>query len=505
MCALKILPVEKIREADAYTIEHEPVESIQLMERAAFACFEWLSKRLKKSSRIKIVCATGNNGGDGLALARMLFEAKYETEVAIVEHNGKGSRDFEENFNLLAELPGLIITDVTTGDNFLELETFDVVIDAIFGSGLNRAPEGLYADVIRQINASEALIISIDIPSGLFADKALPSGQAVVQADYTLTFQLPKLAFVMPESEIYAGDWQILDIGLSQEFIQACDTPYALIETSDCAELYHHRGRFSHKGNFGHALLLAGSTGKYGAAVMAARACLRSGVGLLTAHLSGNGFGIMQTAVPEAMVSVDTEDNYISTLPDLSPYNVITSGPGLGMEDETQTMLKLLIQQSRVPLILDADALNILSENKTWLSFLPPGTILTPHPGEFARLAGKTSDGFARLDLLRAFALRYKLHVVLKGAYTAIATPLGNIYFNPTGNPGMATGGSGDVLTGIITGLLASGYTAGSACIMGVWLHGKAGDLASKTFGQEAMLPTDIIDKLGKAFQKISK
>ncbi|MDY0343909.1 MAG: NAD(P)H-hydrate dehydratase [Lentimicrobium sp.] len=505
MCALKILPVEKIRETDAYTIRHEPIESINLMERAAKACFRWMTKRLKKSSRIKVVCGTGNNGGDGLALARMLFEADYDTEVTIIDHTGAGSTDFEENFNFLAELPGLIITNVTAHDPQIDFEGFDVVVDAIFGSGLNREPEGLYADVINQINACQALIIAIDVPSGLFADKPTHLESAVVQADYTLTFQLPKLSFVLPGNDAFTGEWQVLGIGLHQGFIKACETHHALVEINDCKNLYRPRSQFAHKGNFGHALLLAGSTGKYGAAVMAARACLRSGVGLLTTHLSANGFGIMQTAVPEAMVSVDKEDNYLSELPDLGPYSVIAAGPGLGMEAETQAMLKLLIQQTRVPLILDADALNILSENKTWISFLPAGTILTPHPGEFDRLAGKTSDPFARLELLKAFAIRYKLHVVLKGAYTATATPSGNVYFNPTGNPGMATGGSGDVLTGIITGLLASGYTPGEACLLGTWLHGKAGDLAAKALGQEAMLPTDIVKNLGKAFSKISK
>ena len=505
MCALKILPVEKIRETDAYTIQHEPIESINLMERAARACFRWMTKRLKKSSRIKVVCGPGNNGGDGLALARMLFEAGYDTEVTIIAHTGKGSSDFEENFNLLAELPGLIITQVMEQDFQIDFEGFDVVVDGIFGSGLNREPEGLYAEVINQLNACRALIIAIDIPSGLFADKPTEPDSAVVQADYTLTFQLPKLSFVLPGSDKFTGEWQILNIGLHQGFIKSCETRHSLVQINDCINLYRPRKRFTHKGNYGHVLLIAGSTGKYGAAVMAARACLRSGVGLLTTHLPANGFGIMQTAVPEAMVSVDKEDNYLSELPDLSSHDVVAAGPGLGMEAETQSMLKLLIQETWAKLVLDADALNILAENKTWLSFLPAGTILTPHPGEFDRLAGRTFNPFDRLELLKAFAIKYQLHVVLKGAYTATATPSGSVYFNPTGNPGMATGGSGDVLTGVIAGLLASGYTPAAACLMGSWLHGKAGDMAAKELGQEAMLASDIIKKLGKAFLKISK
>lgn len=503
MCALKILSVEKIREADAYTIQQEPIASIQLMERAARACFKWMVKGLRKSSRIKVVCGTGNNGGDGLALARMLFEEGFDTEVAIIGNEGKGSPDFQENFDLLAELPGLIITDVTESDSQMDLEEFDVVVDAIFGSGINRAPEGLYAEAIEQINACDAVIIAIDMPSGLFADKPTDSTAAVIHADYTLSFQLPKLAFLMPGSETFTGDWKLLDIGLHPDFIESCDSGYALIQKVDCMSMYRPRNRFSHKGTFGHALLIAGSTGKYGAAVMAANACLRSGVGLLTTHLPANGFGIMQTTTPEAMVIVDDGDNYISELPDTATYSAIGAGPGIGMEKETSAVLKLLIQQAKAPLVLDADALNILSENKTWISFLPEGTILTPHPGEFDRLAGKTADPFARLELLSAFALRYKVYVILKGAFTATASPSGEIYFNPTGNPGMATGGSGDVLTGIILGLLASGYQPLQACLLGTWLHGKAGDIAAKKLGYEAMLPTDIIANLGKAFSKI--
>lgn len=505
MCALKILPVDKIREADTYTIDHEPVRSFDLMERAATACLRWILKNVPKEKTIRVICGMGNNGGDGLAVARMLFNEGYTIDVQVVRHSDTPSPDFSENFKLLGELPELVITDIFENDPELDMNPDDLVIDAIIGSGLSRPVTGFIEGIIRQINQSRALVISIDIPSGLFADAAADhKKQVIVHADYTLTFQMPKLAFLMPENEAYTGRMKVLDIGLHPDFLEACECNNLLIEKADCRSLYRPRAGFSHKGHYGHALLIAGSTGKMGAAVMAAKACLRSGVGLLTTHIPGDGFLIMQNSVQEAMVSIDPEDHCFSELPEISAYNAIGIGPGMGMEASTQAAFKLLIQQTKVPLVIDADALNILGENKTWITFLPPGSILTPHPKEFERIAGITSNHFDRLELLRVFAMRYKLYIVLKGAFSAIAGPDGIIYFNPTGNPGMATGGSGDVLTGIILGLLASGYPARDACILGTWLHGKAGDIAAKKYGQEAMLPGDTIKFIGAAFRKIS-
>lgn len=505
MCALKILPVEKIREADAYTIKYEPISSAMLMERAATACFYRILKIAGKEDAIKIVCGMGNNGGDGLVIARLLHGAGYDAEVVVLRHTDKPTDDFSLNFRLLADLPGLVITEVFEDGELPCFEDADIIIDAIFGSGLSRPVEGFMADVIDRINSSEAFVIAIDIPSGLFADKAVdPQRHHIVKADYTMTFQQPKLAFLMPENQLFCGRWKVIDIGLHPDFLENCECHNLFIETDDCRSLYRSRRKFAHKGNFGHALLIAGSTGKTGAAVMAAEGCLRAGAGLLTVHLPQSGYHIMQTSVHEAMVSFDPGDDFFTTLPATDVYKAIGIGPGLGTDSQTTAAFKLLIQQTRVPLVIDADALNILAENKTWLSFLPAGTILTPHPGEFERLAGPVENHFNRIELLRAFAIRYRLYVVLKGAYTATATPEGDVFFNPTGNPGMATGGSGDVLTGIILGLLASGYPPRDASLLGVWLHGKAGDLAARKYGYEAMLPGDMLKLLGKAFRKIS-
>ncbi len=505
MCALKILPVEKIREADAYTIANEPIRSLDLMERAANACFKWISKKIPTSKQIRVICGMGNNGGDGLAIARMLCNAGYDVDVLIIRHSENASSDFSANFKLLGDITGLVITDIFETDPEIEIEEEDIVIDAILGSGLNKPVSGFLASVFEHINKSNAFVISIDLPSGLFADKPVDLRKhAIVKADYTLTFQMPKMALLMAENEIFTGRWKALDIGLNPDFIESCECNNLLVETTDCRNLYRPRAIFSHKGNYGHALLIAGSTGKLGAAVLASKACLRAGAGLLTTHVPGDGFLVMQTSVNEAMVSIDADDQHFTTLPILDIYNAIGIGPGLGMEAETQAAFKLLIQQTSVPLVIDADALNILGENKTWISFLPHGSILTPHPKEFERIAGPTSNHFDRLEMLRLFAMRFKLFVILKGAYSAIADPEGNIYFNPTGNPGMASGGSGDVLTGIILGLLASGYPARDACILGTWLHGKAGDIAAQKLSQDAMLPGDIVKYIGKAYKKIN-
>ncbi len=503
MCALKILPVEKIREADAYTIANEPISSLDLMERAASACFRWIEKMADTDRQFKIVCGTGNNGGDGLVLARLLHGRGFRVELFIVRFSKEATPDFEANFNRLADMPGLIISEVYEQEPDIDLCEDDIVIDALLGSGLSRPLSGLIARVVEQINRSNALVIAIDMPSGLYIDLPVDPQSPIVRADYTLSFQLPKTAFLIPENETFIGKWILLDIGLHEDFIDDVVCEKMLIERQDCISLHRKRSKFAHKGNFGHALLIAGQTGSFGAAILASKACLRSGVGLLTTHVPGDGFLIMQSTVPEAMVSIDPEDNCFSTLPKLDAYNAIGVGPGIGMASETQGALKFLIQQSSSPLVLDADALNILAENKTWMAFLPPGSILTPHPKEFERLTSKTENHYDRLELLRVFAIRFKLNVILKGAYSALATPEGNLYFNPTGNPGMATGGSGDVLTGIILGLLSSGYPARDACIIGMWVHGKAGDIAARRLGYEALLAGDIVDNLGKAFKKL--
>jgi len=499
---MKILPVEKIREADAYTIKNEPIESIDLMERAALACYEWLRPYLKKNSQVKIVCGPGNNGGDGLAIARMLAEDEISVAVWILNFSDKRSPDFKANQERLFKIGNIDIVEISDAAKLPDIEEEYVIVDAIFGSGLSKPIKGFVAEVIEKINASEAVCVAVDIPSGLFADENTEDG-AVIKADYTLSFEFPKYAFMFAKNHEFVGDWHVLPIGLHSSFIDELEVKNYLITAATAVDLLKERSKFSHKGNYGHALLIAGSTTKMGAAVLASKACLRSGVGLLTTHIPFKGHSILQTSVPEAMLSLDRFENYISEIPKLASYNAIGVGPGIGMEEQSHNAIKVLIQNATMPLVFDADALNILAENKTWLGFLQPNTILTPHPKEFERLAGTSDNEFDRLQLALDFAVKYQVIVVLKGGHTAVCSPQGNCYFNTTGNPGMATGGSGDVLTGIILGLLAQSYSPLEASILGVFIHGLAGDLALRKRGHEALIASDIIEYLGKAFKKL--
>lgn len=503
---MKILPVDKIREADAFTIKNEPIESVDLMERAARACFKWIKKRTNSSQPVKIFCGPGNNGGDGLAIARMLLKNYFEVQVYVIHFTDKYSADFTVNLERLKEFHEVSVVYLKDFGNMPEIHQNDLVIDAIFGSGLSKPVQGFVAGIIKQINQSGAITIAIDTPSGLFCDEnSTGRSEAIIEADYTLTFEFPKLAFLLPENDKFTGHWEILSIGLMKEFTDGVSVQNYFIENEDCQHLLKVRNKFAHKGTFGHALLIAGSYGKMGAAVLSSKACLRAGAGLVTCHIPKLGYQILQTTTPECMLSIDDSDTIFGKVPNLEPFNAIGVGPGIGQEKQTQNALKLLIQNASVPLVIDADAINILGENKTWISFLPPESILTPHPKEFERLVGKATDNFARIALQRAFSIKNNVYVVLKGTHTCISTPKGKCFFNSTGNPGMATGGSGDVLTGIITGLLAQGYTSFDACILGVYLHGLAGDIAAKKISPESLIAGDIIKNLGNAFISLRK
>ena len=500
---MKILSVEQIREADDYTIKNEPITSINLMERAAYQLFKWIKKRVDRSHKIHIYVGLGNNGGDGLVLGRLLAEKGYDVKLNVIRYSDKTSKDFQINFDRLLELEmEQNITELKSNKDFDAIGENDIVIDAVFGSGLARSISGFVGDAIRHMNSNNAVKIAIDVPSGLFADSPTElNSSTVFRADDTLSFQLPKLAFMLPDNDQFVGQWNILDIGLSPEYIDRAESKNFLMQRRDIAPMLKKRNKYDHKGTYGHALLIAGSYGKMGAAILASRACLRSGVGLLHTHIPKAGYDIIQTASPETMLSIDRYDNYFSEVPDLNMYNVVGIGPGLGMEHQSQKALKLLIQEFQSPIVFDADALNILAENKTWLSFLPKGSILTPHPKEFQRLAGKWTNDFEKMQLLRNFCTKHSLYVVLKGGHTATCFPDGHVYFNSTGNPGMATAGSGDVLTGMITGLVAQGYSPAKAAVIGVFLHGSAGDLAAKKKGQEALIAGDIVEEIGAAFR----
>lgn len=487
---MKILSTEQIREADRYTIQNEPVSSVDLMERAATQVTQWLLARLGKNASVKIFCGMGNNGGDGLVVARQLYQKGFEPKVFMVGVADRMSPDCEANFQRLQKECVITPTFICAAEDFPVIAGEDVVIDALFGSGLNRPLEGLAAELINYLNQQQAIRVAIDIPSGLFADRPSPA-DAVFRADYTLTFQTPKLAFFMPENDPYVGQMEVLDIKLHPKFLLEVETNNFLVDRRLIKPILHHRPKYSHKGTYGHALLVAGSEGKTGAAILGAKSCLRTGVGLLSLKLPQSAWTPLQAALPEAMIH--TSDK-------LDAFNAIGVGPGLGTDDDAQRSVRQLLQNAQVPMVMDADALNILSEHKTWLSFLPAKAILTPHPKEFERLFGKTSNAFERLELLREMAAKHNIIIVLKGANTAVAMPNGSVFFNSTGNPGMATAGSGDVLTGMILSLLAQRYTPEEAAVLGVYLHGLAGDLAASAIGQEALIASDITEHIGKAY-----
>lgn len=498
---MKILSAAQIREADAFTIRNEPVTSIGLMERAARACALRVAGITPPQSTYLVFCGKGNNGGDGLAIARLLAGMGRQVAVFVVEHSDKASDDFTINLKRAQEIKSLSIAFIRDKkDLAIAKQENAVILDALLGTGINKPVEGLLADVIDHINLSALAVIAIDVPSGLFCDEK-PTHKSIVHAATTLTFQRPKLTFLFQDFARYTGNFEVLDIGLNEAFMESLPCDYHVLHEADIRQLIEPRARFSHKGSYGHALLLAGSRGKTGAAVIAARACLRSGCGLLTAQLPADCVSIMQTAVPEAMVNADEDKAVISSFPKNTDFAAIGMGPGAGTSAATAQALKQLIQNAQVPMVLDADALNILSENKTWLSFLPALTVLTPHPKEFDRLAGAHSSDFDRLQSCREFAQKHGLIVVLKGTFTAIVRPDRKTFFNVTGNPALAKGGSGDALTGMILGLLAQGYPPEQAAMIAVYVHGHAADLYVKNNSEQAMLATDLVDLLPRAFQ----
>ncbi len=502
---MKILTAEQIRTADTYTIAHEPIKSIDLMERAANTCSQWVTERFPKQTHFLVICGTGNNGGDGLAIARKLISDGYMVETVIVPFFSKESEDFSVNKKRLEEIKNIKITKIKEAED-ISISHAVVIIDALLGSGLSKPAEGKLSEVIQKINSFHLPVISIDMPSGLpMEDAGKFDKKNIIRASFTLTFEIPKLSFMFADNAENVGEFYLLDIGIDKKFLSEQESSNNWVTHAMIAQILKPRARFSHKGTYGHALLIAGGYGKIGAAVLGAKSCLRSGVGLLTTHIPKCGYQIMQTSVPEAMALTDEQENEFSGIKDISPYNSIGIGPGIGTSDITAKGVKMLIQQALVNMVIDADALNILSENKTWLSFLKPGTIITPHPGEFARLAGKSDTAYEAYIKQRDFAVKYGVYVILKGAYTSVATPNGEVYFNSTGNPGMATAGSGDTLTGIILGLLAQGYTPLHASILGVYIHGLAGDIAAQEFGENALIAEDITNYLGLAFQQIAQ
>lgn len=507
---MHILTAEQTREADRYTIEHEPIASIELMERAATRATDWIQNFLRdypRYDRVEVVCGIGNNGGDGLVIARQLSQFQERpVRVTVARFSDSTSEDFQRNYERLQEQE-VEICDAHTPEDFPDFSDSALRIDAVFGSGLNRPVEGGVAEAaVHSLNRSGGSVIAIDIPSGLFAeDNDENTPETIVRATHTLTFERPKLAMLLDANAPFVGTWHRLPIGLHRDFLEQVDSPYRLLTPRQARSHYRPRTRFSHKGTYGRAHLLLGGRGKMGAAVLATHACLRAGIGLLTVQVPQCGVDVIHATLPEAMVEADPGTDCITKVSqEINQYDAIGGGCGWGTSPQTERALYQLLRRVEKPLVLDADALNLLARNPDWLALLPQGSLLTPHPKEFERLTGKAHPPYAQLQQQREWAQRYGICLIVKGAFTRIALPDGTVWFNyETGNAGMATGGSGDALTGILTALLAQGYPPAAAAQLGVYLHGKAGDAAAATQSPEAMLPSDLIMHLGAAFRSL--
>ena len=489
---MKFFTTTQIRQLDLYTIGNEPIASIGLMERAADRLLQQFRKDRDMNTEVVIMAGPGNNGGDGLALGRMLLQIGYEVQVILL-HSGKISADCKINKERLQEYFPDFFTEQIGRFDPPEITKDTVIVDALFGSGLSKPVDGIFKKAIEWINSRPNRVISVDIPSGLPGEACATDKDCIVEADFTYSLQFPKLAFLFPENEKYVGKWKVIDIQLHPKAILETDTNFIFVEKANIQPLLISRNRFSHKGTFGHALIWAGKKGMAGAAVLASKAALRAGAGLVSVHSVDENRVILQSTVPEAI--------FVNELTELDHYNSFAFGPGLGTGDQTAEMLFELLKTLRKPCVLDADALNIISRHKNFLEFIPENSILTPHPGEFERLFGPSANSQERMEKASAMAQEYGFVIVLKGANTLTATPDGKMHFNSTGNPGMASGGMGDVLTGVIASLLAQGYTPEQSALMGVYLHGLAADLALQAQSEESLLAGDVAQNLGNAYK----
>lgn len=513
---MNIFSAAQLKMADAYTIERESITSADLMERASKAVADAVASRWDISRSVKVFAGPGNNGGDALAVARILYGYGFSVYVYLFNISGTLSSDCEMNRARLLEVKSRGRDEGSGNGSVIEffeilsqftpprLDKNDIVIDGLFGTGLSRPLNGGFASVVKYINASPATVVSIDMPSGLMTeDNTYNVMNHIIRADVTYTFQFPKLAFLFPEHEQYVGEWEILDIGVKDSGSDEMSTPYYITEAEDMRSLLQKRSRFAHKGTAGHALLVAGKRGMAGAAILCARACMRSGAGKLTVHTPECNAQVLQTTIPEAILDIDVDPDCFSQSFDNSDFDAMAIGPGIGTSSYTVQAFIEQVKLAKCPSVVDADALNILGSHRGWISQLPRRTILTPHKKELFGLISATRNSFDELEHTRDLAMRQQLYIVIKGAYSAVVTPEGYVYFNPTGNPGMATAGAGDVLTGIILSLLAQSYSAEAAVRLGVYLHGLAGDVAAEELGVEGVIASDIVNCIPKAFKRL--
>lgn len=496
---MKILSVDQLREGDTITLKKQQISTLDLMERAASQVFNLIHQKLQGSPiQIHVFCGIGNNGGDGLVISRLLEEHGYHVKTYIVNFSESRSSEFLSNYDRLKDIAKDWPTQIKSQDDFPVIDRNDMIIDSIFGIGLNRPMLPWVVNLIKHINAIQCFTLSVDVPSGLYADKLPDDKEGVVYSSLTVTFQCPKLVFFLPKTGVYIESYEVLDIGFDREYLFNLNPQAVLFSKKEMAFLYKPRKRFSHKGTYGHSLLIGGSYGKIGSVVLAAKSALKVGSGLVSAYIPECGYDIMQSVVPEIMVETDEEDR----IEDINPRaaaTVIGIGMGLGTEPRTQQAFIDFLKKNKSHLVIDADGINILAEQKEFKEYIPENTVLTPHPKELERLVGSWKDDFEKIEKLKGFSKRYHCIIVAKDTYTVIVAG-DNLYINTTGNPGMATAGSGDVLTGIITGLIAQGYDPLQAAIFGTYIHGKSGDIYTSKNGFESLIASNLIEGIGSAF-----
>lgn len=505
---MKIFTSAQIHELDKYTIDNEPIASTDLMERAANAITKAIIDEWTEYTPIVVFAGPGNNGGDALAVSRLLAERGYEVHTYLFNIHNKLSVDCQTNKKRLEECSKIkSFTEITVNFDPPQLTENTLVIDGLFGSGINKPLSGGFASLVKYINQSPCKVVSIDVPSGLMCeDNTFNIRTNIIRANMTLTLQQKKLAMMLPDNQLYIGKLKVLDIMLSHEYIENTDSKYYITEEKDIRNMLRPRYDFAHKGNMGTALIVAGSYGMAGAAILSTKACLRSGIGKVCVRTPMLNYQIMQISIPEAVLLMDNDEKVFSESTDANDYEAVAIGPGLGQAENTAVALMAQLKRTQCPIVADADALNILSSHQAWMQQLPRHIIMTPHLKEMDRLIGTACNGdYERLTKACEMAARHEAYIILKGHHTAICTPEGRVFFNNTGNSGMATAGSGDVLTGIITGLLGRGYSEQEACILGVYLHGLAGDIAARELGKESLIASDIIDYLPKAFKLLEE
>ena len=502
---MKLFSKEQIYAGDKLTAERQNISSTELMERAGTQIFNWMHRRMQGAQvPIHVFCGIGNNGGDGLVLARHLITHGYNVHTYVINYSDKRSKDFLINYDRIKNTTKKWPTLLKCTEDFPEIHQNDIIVDAVFGIGLNRPVDDWVKKLFQHFRATKAFTMSVDIPSGLYTDKPVEDPDAVVYAGFTLSFASPKLVFFLPETAKYTVQWEILDIGLDPEFLYTTATEAQLIGKHEVLPNYMPRDKFSHKGTFGHALIIGGSYGKIGAVTLAGRAALAAGAGLVSAYVPKCGYMPLQASFPEAMVITDSDEEKITTIDfDITP-TVVGFGIGVGTDAKTVSAFEAFLKTNKAPLVIDADGLNILAKKKALLKLLPELSILTPHPKELERLVGSWKDDFEKLKKAKAFAKKHKVILVLKGANT-ITIFNEQLFVNTTGNPGLATAGSGDVLTGVVTGLIAQGYHSSVAAIFGVYLHGKSADIAVQDFGYQSLIASHVIEYLGEAYIDLFK